>query len=99
MARRVSLSSPLRLPYLALVLLALAAAVWTGWMIRGLLLSVVVAAFIVVLFAPAKTMLLRWVGPRPKLVASVLTVAALVLIVLPTAAILYLIVGQILSSL
>ena len=68
-------------------------------MIRGLLLSVVVAAFIVVLFAPAKTILLRWVGPRPRLVAFVLTVAALVLIVLPTAAVLYLIVGQVLSSL
>src|ERR1700687_4302469 len=99
MSRRSANNLTLRVPYLALIALGVGTAVWATWIIRDLLLSVVMAAFIAILFVPLRTLLFRRLGPRPQLVASLLTTAALLLIVLPTAFVLYLLVAEILDVL
>ncbi len=99
MGTRASSKLTLKSPYLSLVLLGVGAAVWTTWIIRGLLLSIVTAAFIAILFSPLRTRLLQRLRGRKRLVATLLTIAALLLIVLPTGAVLYLLAAEILKAL
>src|SRR5271155_631224 len=86
-------------PKWLLALFGGALGLWTAWLIRDLLLSTVVAGFLVVLFAPLQHWLQPRLGNRRMPTASILTAVALLAVVLPVALVLYLLLAQIAEAL
>jgi len=88
-----------RRPKWLLTLFGGALLLWTAWLIRDLILSTVLAGFLVVLFWPLQRWLQPKLGNRRMPTAMILTTIALLAVVLPVAFILYLLLSQIADGL
>lgn len=86
-------------PKWLLVLFGGALVLWTAWLIRDLLLSTVLAGFLVVLFWPLQRWLLSKIKNRRMPAAMILTTVTLLAVVLPVAFVLYLLLQQIADTL
>ena len=86
-------------PRWLLALFGGALVLWTAWLIRDLILSTVLAGFLVVLFTPLQRWLQPRLGNRRMPTAMILTAIALLAVVLPVAFVLYLLLAQIAETL
>ncbi len=89
----------LQRPKWLLTLFGGALVLWTAWLIRDLILSTVLAGFLVVLFWPLQRWLQPKLGNRRMPSAMILTTIALLAVVLPVAFVLYLLLAQIAEGL
>ena len=84
-----------RRPGLVLAVFGIGLVLWTGWLVHGLLLSITIAGFLAVLFAPAQRWLERKLGNRRIPIAFLLTTVALLVVVVPLVFMFFLLVQQV----